>query len=300
MKARLFRAGFRIRDLGFLLRHLPPDAGHLRFPNTRIRQIRLSSGERSARCFHASFSRGHGRRQLICRGDGLLALALGNCTARGQAGVGVFVEKRELVGSFLLRLVCLGRGQIRLRLPHASLRVHFGLLAIKLVLFQLLLQNRSLRLGRHRSRLRGKQRRLSLLLTGTHLLIVQNCDDVARLYRVAFAYAYLENAPGGLGSDSRVVTFDTAAQGDDVIGNRRRKKEQAPDQEPCATKHRDDDEWHRLAARFRLSRCAILRRLGVRLIFGCRRGIQCLLFHHEASLTNSAEFVAEPARAARR
>jgi hypothetical protein len=99
---------------------------------------------------------------------------------------------------------------------------------LQLVLAQLLVEDGNLiarRLGLCFDRL---EPRTSLVFARSHLLIVENGDDVAGLHAITVADADLEDASPGLWRDRGVVSLDAPAQGHDGVRNARADEEEAP------------------------------------------------------------------------
>src|SRR5262249_40255259 len=136
---------------------------------------------------------------LLIRGRRrLLFLTLG-CRARlRQLGVGLLVERGDLIGRLLACKLRLRGGEIRLRLLDAALGVDLGLLGLELRLPELLFEHRDLVARDLRARILLRERSARGLFTRPHLLVVEYGDRVAGLDAITLVHAHFEDAAARL------------------------------------------------------------------------------------------------------
>ena len=143
---------------------------------------------------------------------GLEPLHFGSCARLGEPCVRIPVEFRKSQRRLLLHEVCLGRCQVRLRLPDAALRVHRRLSCLQLILVELFLQHCNLILRALHFCLRVGERGPCLIFFRAHLGVVEPRDYLACRHRVAFAHSDLENFSARFWGDRGIVAFNATTE----------------------------------------------------------------------------------------
>jgi len=123
-----------------------------------------------------------------------MTLALGNSAALYELLVRVVIPLRELQGSLLLSQFGFGGGDLGVRggdigfgLTDASGGIHFGLLGLKIVLLELLLEDGDLVVRHLDARFGPVHGGAGLFFAGADLGVVEGGDDVAGFDGIAFA-----------------------------------------------------------------------------------------------------------------
>ena len=134
-----------------------------------------------------------------------------------QSGVCLLVEVGNVVGGFLL-------SNVRLLLPQLFIEDGHLVSCGPGLCFRLL------KLG------------LRLLHACPQLLVVEHGDDVSSGYAVSLAHSDFENTATRLGGHSRVVTFDSTTERDDVWRHRRRVEEHSPNAKSDGRENHNDNQ----------------------------------------------------------
>jgi hypothetical protein len=259
-----------------LLRNLFANSSRLRPTDSGIFEIRLRRCECSASGFDATLPGGDSRGLLIGGCYGLLSLAFRHSARLCKARIGVSVKNRQLIGSFLLRKVGLGRRQIGFGLPHASRCIGFSLFRLQLVLVQLLFENGNLISRRFFPGFCPGYGAASLLFAGADLLVIEDGDRVSGVDGISFANSNFQNSASHLGGHSRIVTLNSTAQLDDSVRNTGCKGYSPNDQRKNNRTNRGDDAKE--FGSIRSGRIACL--FADNCLFFFPRNFQFLLFDH--------------------